>query len=72
MKAAEPIAARWNRFAPATKNIVKPVRAMTVVVPRSGSLNTSASTGATTIRKGTVPLQKPPTFVPRFANQWAR
>ena len=33
------------RLAPATKNIVNAVRVMTVVVPRSGSLNTSRAIG---------------------------
>ncbi len=59
-------------FAPATKNIVNAVSVMTVVVPRSGSRNTSAMTGAAMTRKGTVPLQNPCTSVPRLANQWAR
>ena len=45
---------------------------MTIVVPRSGSLNTSAAIGATMIRNGTVPDQKPWIRVPRLANQWAR
>ena len=44
---------------PATKNIVSPVRPMTIVVPRSGSLKTSATIGATMIRNGIVPAQKP-------------
>ena len=66
------ITARWNRFAPATKNIVNAVSVMTLVVPRSGSLKTSAMTGATMIRNGTVPPQKPRIRPPRLANQWAR
>ena len=52
-----PSTARWNEFAPATKNIVNAVRVMTIVVPRSGSLNTSAMTGAMISRNGTVPAQ---------------
>ena len=40
--APETSAARWKRFAPATKNIVNAVRVMTIVVPRSGSLKTSS------------------------------
>ncbi len=54
------------------KNIVKTVNVMTIVVPRSGSLNTSAITGTTMIRNGTVPPQKLRMRVPRFAIQWAR
>ena len=45
---------------------------MTTVVPRSGSLKTSAMIGTTMIRNGTVPDQKPPIGVPRLASQWAR
>ena len=52
--------------------MVKTVTVMTMVVPRSGSLNTSAITGTTMIRNGTVPPQKVRTRVPRFAIQWAR
>ena len=66
------ITARWNRFAPATKNIVNAVSVMTPVVPRSGSLKTRAMTGATMIRNGIVPPQKPRMPPPRLANQWAR
>ena len=54
------------------KNIVKTVNEMTIVVPRSGSLNTSAITGRTMIRNGTVPPQKLRMRVPCFAIQWAR
>ena len=50
---------------PATKNIVNAVSAMTPSCPRSGSLKTSTMTGATMIRNGTVPPQKPRT--PRAA-----
>ena len=60
------------RFAPATKNIVNAVRAMTVVVPRSGSRNTSNRTGAMITRNGTVPPQNVRIRPPRLANQWAR
>ena len=59
-------------FAPATKNIVNAVSVMTIVVPRSGSLKTSATIGTTMIRNGSVPPQNPSIRVPRFANQWAR
>ena len=71
-RAANPIAARWTRLPPATKNIVSPVRPMTIVVPRSGSLKTRATIGARMMRNGIVPDQNPLTRVPRFANQWAR
>ena len=71
--ASRPSTARWTRFAPATKNIVNAVRVMTVVVPEVGLLeherddrrDDDAGTGR-------CPPQKPPTFVPRLANQWAR
>ena len=62
----------WRVLAPATKNIVNAVRAMTIVVPRSGSRNTRAMTGPAMIRNGSVPVHSPPIFVPRLANQWAR
>ena len=48
------------------------VSVMTIVVPRSGSLNTSTAIGATMTRNGIVPAQNPRTPVPRLANQWAR
>ncbi len=72
MSAPAPMTARWIRFAPATKNIVNTVIVMTPVVPRSGSLKTSAMIGATINRNGTVPDQKPRIRPPRLANQWAR
>ena len=56
---------RWMRLAPATKNIVNAVSVMTIVVPRSGSLKTSAMIGATMIRNGTVP--RPEAVDPRAA-----
>ncbi len=67
-----PMIARWIRLPPATKNIVSPVSPMTIVVPRSGSLKTSATIGARMMRNGIVPAQKPLIRPPRFANQWAR
>ena len=64
---------RWNVFAPATNHIVKAVSVMTMVVPRSGSLKTSAMTGTAISRNGTVPAQNRPTRTPRFGgNQCAR
>ena len=51
--------ARWMELAPATKNIVKAVSAMTIVVPRSGSLKTSAMIGATMMRNGERPAPEP-------------
>ena len=46
------------------------VKVMTIVVPRSGSLNTSTATGSTMIRNGIVPPQKLRIRVPRFACSW--
>ena len=66
------MATRWSSRPPARKNIVTPVRAMTIVVPRSGSLKTSATIGARITKNGIVPDQRPLILVPRFANQWAR
>ncbi len=43
-----------------------------MVVPRSGSLKTSTTIGATMIMNASVPPQNPRTLVPRLANQWAR
>ena len=45
---------------------------MTIVVPRSGSRKTSATTGPAMIRNGTTPPQNDATLVPRLANQCAR
>ena len=59
-------------LAPATKNIVNAVTVITIVVPRSGSLNTSAITGPAMSRNGTMPCRNLPTSGPRFASQWAR
>ncbi len=64
--------AKRRRLAPATKNIVKAVSVMTIVVPRSGSLKTSPITGRAMMRNGIVPLRKPPIALPLFAIQWAR
>ena len=44
-------------FAPATNHIVNAVSVMTIVVPRSGSLKTSAMTGPAMSRNGIVPRQ---------------
>ena len=69
---ARPSAPSCRRLAPATKNIVNAVSVMTIVVPRSGSLKTSAITGSAMSRNGTVPDRKPPIALPLFAIQWAR
>jgi hypothetical protein len=63
---------RWNVLAPATNHIVNAVSVITIVVPRSGSLNTNAITGPAISRNGIVPAQNRPTRRPRLANQCAR
>ena len=52
--------------------MVNAVNPSTDAVPMSGSTSTSATTGTTITRKGTVPVQNPWTALPRLANQWAR
>jgi len=66
------MAANCQSRAPATKNIVNAVTAMTVVVPRSGSRKTRATTGTVMRRNGIVPARRLPIRVPREAIQWAR
>ena len=63
---------KWMRFAPARANIVIPVTARTIDVPRSGSLRTSATIGRKMMRNGIVPLSRPRIPEPRLASQWAR
>ena len=65
-------APRWNRLAPAMKNMVTAVNPMTALVPRSGSRRMRNSTGTKITRNATVPLQNFRTPAPRRANQWAR